>query len=260
MTRPRVYKTEAIVLKRSNLGEADSLLTLYTRESGKTRAVARGMRKPKSKLGGHLEPLTQSVLILAKGHSLDVVTQCQTIEPFLPLRSDLWRTVCALYAAELVDQFSAEGSENAAVYDRLRATLVWVCETGSSDLALRFFELHLLRLLGYLPELHHCVSCLTALEPGRNVFSAGSGGVLCPACASNALYAHPLSVDALKVMRFILSNNQASVRRLKIGADLAWELEQLMRGYIRYILEREVKSVEFMDRLRSPAYLLRSTT
>jgi hypothetical protein len=89
MARPRVYKTEAIVLKRTNLGEADNIITLYTPNFGKIRAVAKGVRRPKSKLGGHLDLLTQSALLLAQGQNLDIITQAQSIESFLTLKSDI---------------------------------------------------------------------------------------------------------------------------------------------------------------------------
>jgi len=260
MTRPRVYKTEAIVLKRRAQGEADSIFTLYTPNFGKIRVVARGVRKPKSKLGGHLEPLTRSALVLAKGQNLDIITQGQTIEPFLPLRDDLWRTGCAIYAAELVDQFCAEQSENYHVYKLLHSTFLWLCEAPNAELVLRTFELHLLNHLGYRPELYQCINCRTKLEPEGNLFSASGGGVLCPACAGAEPVTRPISTDALKVMRFLLSQEQSSRRRLLMRQELSQELEQLLRVYIRYLLEREVKSVDFLDRLRNPSYLLRSTT
>lgn len=253
MAKPRVYKTEAIVLKRINLSEADSIITLYTPNQGKVRAVAKGARRPKSKLGGHLEPLTQSSLLLAQGRNLDVITQSQTIESFLPLRTKLWHTSCAIYIAELVDQFTAEQMENYSVYKLLQTTLLWLCETRSSELLLRYFELHLLSHLGYQPELHQCLNCRTIVVPKKNLFSTADGGVLCPDCAGAKPLLYPISVDALKVMRFILSKDHVSVSRLRISPDLSQELEQLMRGYIRYLLEREVKSVGLLDQLRREA-------
>ncbi|MFC1993977.1 DNA repair protein RecO [Chloroflexota bacterium] len=260
MTRPRAYKTEAIVLKRMVQGEADSIFTLYTPNLGKIRVVARGVRKPKSKLGGHLEPLTCSALVLAKGQNLDIITQAQTIEPFLPLRNDLWRTGCSLYAAELVDQFCAEQVENYHIYKLLHSTFLWLCEAPAAELVLRTFDLHLLSYLGYRPEFYQCVNCRAKLEPKRNLFSASGGGVLCPACGQTDLVAQPISTDAIKVMRFLLNQERSSSRRLRMSQELSWELEQLLRVYIRYLLEREVKSVEFLDRLRSSSYFLRSTT
>jgi len=250
MARPRVYKTEAIVLKRTNLGEADSIITFYTPNLGKIRAIAKGVRRPKSKLGGHLDLLTQSSLLLAQGQNLDVITQCQTIESFLPLRSDLWRTSCAIYVVELVDQFTAEEVENYPIYRLLQTALLRLCEAQSNELVLRYFELQLLSHLGYQPELHQCLNCRAPLALGRNLFSISGGGVVCPNCVKKEQLGRPISVDAIKVMRFLLKNDISSASRLKVSLDLSRELEQLMREYIRYLLEREVKSVGFLDRLR----------
>ena len=250
MARPRVYKTEAIVLKRINLGEADSIITLYTPNLGKIRAVAKGVRRPKSKLGGHLDLLTQSALLLAQGRNLDIITQSQTIESFLPLKSDLKHISCALYLAELVDQFTAEQVENHPIYELLHTNLLWLCRTRNCELVLRHFELQLLRHLGYQPELYQCLGCKSPLAPQRNLFSASSGGALCPDCGRNEPAVRPISVDALKVMRFLISSDHASAGRLRISRDLSQEVEQLIRWYIRYLLEREVKSLEFLDHLQ----------
>ncbi len=255
MSRPRVYKTEAIVLKRTNLGEADNIITLYTPNLGKIRAVAKGIRRLKSKLGGHLDLLTQSSLQLAQGQNLDIITQSQTIESFLPLRSDLWRTSCAIYVAELADQFTAEQVENYPIYKLLQNTLLRLCEAQSSEIVLRHYELHLISHLGYQPELYQCLSCKAPLAQGKNFFSASGGGVICPNCAKKEQWVRPISIDAIKVMRFLLKNELPSASRLKTGTALSHELEQLVREYIRYLLEREVKSVEFLDRLRGEALL-----
>ncbi|MEE8470647.1 MAG: DNA repair protein RecO, partial [Dehalococcoidia bacterium] len=171
MARPRVYKTEAIVLKKTNLGEADNIISLYTPDLGKIRAVAKGVRRPRSKLGGHIEPLTQSALLMAQGRNLDIITQSQTIESFLPLRTNLWQTCCAIYVAELVDQFTAEQVENYPVYRLLHHTLHWLCTARSSELVLRHFELNLLSHLGYRPELYLCPNCRSPLTPRQNLFS-----------------------------------------------------------------------------------------
>ncbi len=250
MAKPRVYKTEAIVLKRTNLGEADSIITLYTPNLGKIRAVAKGVRRPKSKLGGHLDLLTQSALLLAHGQNLDIITQSQTMESFAVFKKDLQCIGCAMYIAELVDQFTAEQSENYSVYKLLQATLLWLGEARDKELVLRCFEMQLLNCLGYKPELQDCPLCRISLTPKKNYFSVGDGGVLCPECAESRPSLYPLTVDALKVLRFIINNDRSTVNRLRIDADLSQELEQVTRGYIRYILEREVRSVDFLDHLK----------
>lgn len=250
MTAPRVYKTEAIVLRRSDLGEADRILTLYTPHLGKLRAIAKGVRRPKSKLGGHVELLTHCSLMLARGQNLDIVTQGQALESFSPLRCDLWGLSCALYLAELVDAFSAEGAENRPAFGLLLAALRSLCQRGKVDIVLRYFELHLLDHLGYRPQLQQCLNCKAPLQPGANLFSASGGGVLCPACGGAEPLTRPLSVEALKVLRFLQDNDLATARRLRLSAALSQELEQVLRGYIRYLLERELKSAAFLERLK----------
>jgi DNA repair protein RecO (recombination protein O) len=253
MTTPKTYKTEAIVLKRTNLGEADRILTLYTPNLGKLRAVAKGVRRPKSKLGGHLETLTHSALMLASGKNLDIITQAESIDSFLPLRGDLWRSSTAVYAAELVNQFTPEHVENRPVYKLLLDTLHRICVAQDVELTLRYFELNLFTHLGYKPELDRCLSCNTSLEPMTNFFSASAGGVLCPRCREKEHLAQPISLNALKVMRFVAKSEYTKASKLKLNAGLSRELEQLMRHYVRYLLEQEVKSVEFLDRLRREA-------
>ena len=251
MPIPKVYKTEAIVLRRTDLGEADRILTLFTPNLGKFQAVAKGSRRPGSKLGGHVELLTYSAMMLARGQNLDIVTQCQAIESFLPLRDDLELMSRALYLAELVDRFSAEHEENYPIFRLLLNCLGWLCEARDPDLTLRYFELHLLEHLGYQPQLQECIHCKAELKPEANFFSSSGGGILCPACRDTEPVVHPLSVNALKVLRHLQKSDYVTAARLRMDARLSAEVESLMRGYIHYLLERQIKSVEFMDLVRA---------
>src|SRR3990172_2229519 len=144
MTQPRVYKTEAVVLKRHTLGEADRILTLYTPNFGKIRAIGKGVRRTKSRLGGHVELFTRSALMLAHGQNLDILTQAQTLDSFLPLREDLRRASWALYTIELVDRFTADHIENFPLYRLLVETLHRLCDARDADLTLHYYELQLL--------------------------------------------------------------------------------------------------------------------
>jgi DNA repair protein RecO (recombination protein O) len=250
MTTPKVYKTEAIVLRHAEFGEADRILTLYTLYSGKLRAIAKGVRKPTSKIGGHVESLTHCSLMLSRGQNLDIITQSQTINSFLPIRRDLWRTSCALYLAELVDAFAAENVENQPIFRLLLDAFHRLGEVRHTELILRYFELHLLSYLGYCPELQECLNCKSPLEPVVNLFSASGGGVLCPACADTEPVTSPISVNVLKVLRFFQNSDLATACHLKLSPELSRELEGLLRQYIRYLLERELKSTEFLNRLK----------
>jgi len=250
MTTPRIYKTEAIVLRQRKLGEAGKIITLYTPNYGKLDAVAKGVRRPKSRLAGHLEVLTHTAVMLAHGRNLDIVTQAQAMESFAPLRADLHRLSRALYAAELVDRFSPEGAESYHVFQLLLATLRRLTAARNVDTVLRHLEMQLLTLSGFQPQLARCVNCERALAATPNYFSPAAGGVLCPSCGPEAAGSRPLSLNALKVMRLLQSGSFAELSRVRIGPDLAQEVEMHLRAYLIHVLERDVRSVAFIDRLR----------
>jgi DNA repair protein RecO (recombination protein O) len=247
---PRVYKTVAIVLRHRKLGEADKILTLFTANYGKLDAVAKGVRRPTSKLAGHVEPLTYSTFLLAKGRELDIVTQAETLEPLTPLREDLERLGRGLYAAELVDRFTPDREESYPLFKLLLETLRRLATRDDLDLTLRYFEMQLLDELGYRPQLDRCVSCGAALEPTTNFWSAASGGVLCPACAAEEPLAQALSLSSLKVLRVLQRGSFGEAARVRIAGALDQELERDLREYIRYMLERDLRSAAFLETLR----------
>jgi len=254
VSRERLYRTEAIVLKRSDFGEADRLLTLYTPGLGKIRAIAKGARKPTSRKSGHVELFTHSQLLVARGRNLDIITQAETLHAFRPLREDLLRTTYAYYAAELLDRFVEEGIENRPLFDLLLSMLGWLGESGDLALTARFYELRLLGLVGYRPQLFQCVSCRATIEPVNNFFDPGRGGVVCPRCYDGGLRdsigLKAISLNALKVLRFLQTRDYETCSRLRISPGLHRDLETVMQRYITYILERNLKSVAFLQMLR----------
>ena len=261
MSTSRNYQTKGIILKQTKLGEFDKIITIYTPEFGKLKAVAKGACRPKSKLGGNVEPLTYSLMLLVKGRNLDIVTQSQTINGFLGLKSDLWRMACSFYILELVDSFTVEGGDNHPLFDLLLDALHQLSDPNSNETLLRHFELHLLHHLGYCPQLRRCVSCNSSVKPVINFFSPSKGGLLCPCCnsAENQDYEQiermslrlsvPFSVGALKVLRLWQNCDYATARRVKISPELSSELERVLHDYIRCILQRELKSLTWLQEL-----------
>ena len=257
--KPRLYKTEAVVLKHIPLGEADRIVTLFTPDLGIVRASAKGVRRPRSRIAGHLEPLVRCRLMLARGRNLDIISGAETLQGFTAVREDLEQLGRAMVCVELVDAFSPEGQANRPLYDLLVEALEWL-ESGEGDWALRFFEFHLLGLTGYMPELHRCVGCEGQVQPGEHAFSPGLGGVLCRSCVEGGL-SHlpperaagpiiPLSLDALKVLRYVQGHPYQEVRRIRLDAPLARGLERLLRGYTSYLLERGLRAPEFLEGVR----------
>jgi len=250
VTQPHLVRTEAVVLRRHDLGETDRIVTLFTAHFGKLRAVAKGIRRPTSKLGGHLELFTHIQLMLAKGRNLDIITQVETISSFLGLREDLWRTSQAYYAAELLDRMTEDHSENGALFRLLVATLDRVATVRRPDQAIRFYEVQLLGLLGYRPELHQCVKCRRLLEPDRSEFSPAEGGALCTACRDSSPFARAISANLLKVLRLYQDGDWATVNRLRVEEELASEIEQVLGETIEYAAETKLKSTAFVTSLR----------
>jgi DNA repair protein RecO (recombination protein O) len=247
----RLYKTEGVVLKHSYMGEADALLTFCAPDRGKLRAVARGVRRPKSRLAGHLEPLTYCTMMLAEGRTLDVVSGCETLDSFQGIKSDLWLLSCGLYLADLTDRLSAEGAENRPLFRLLLNALHSLASGVDSALVLRHFELCALACSGYLPELWECALCHRKLEATTNYFSPAAAGLLCPDCRGKEGLDRPASVDCVKVLRFFTQNECSVLSRLRLKPRLAREIEDLMQGYVTYVLDREVASAKWLRELRS---------
>lgn len=246
--RDRVYRTEGVVIRRSDFGEADRMLTLITPQ-GKRRVIAKGARKTTSRLAGHIELFTHATLLLAVGRTLDIVTQSVIRHSFDQLRGDLRRIGAAYYAAELIDRLIEEEDENRAAFDLLVATLSALDTTQAPDLALRWYELRLLGLLGYRPQLYHCANCQEQLTEESSHFSPVAGGALCPRCAPADRTALPMQLAAFKLLRFLQSQPAEAIERLTISPATRAEAEKLLRAYIRRILERDLKSVAFLEEI-----------
>jgi DNA repair protein RecO (recombination protein O) len=255
MRRVRVYTTEAIVLKRQNLGEADRIVTLYTPDEGKLRAVAKGVRRPASRLAGHLELFSLSLVQLARGRELDVLTQAETREAFRNVREDLGRTSQAYYALELVDRFTPDRLEHRAVFHLLRELLEALDAPAPSPLALHYFTLHVLAALGYRPQLTQCVLCRAEIAPGPNYFSQPLGGVACVACGPSEPTAQSIPVNVLKTLRYLQRTPTLASVRVAVAPDVLGGVEAVLRAYTESLIERRLHTGEFLDRLRLDARL-----
>ena len=255
MPRDRTYRTEAIVLRRSDFGEADRLLTLFSADRGKTRAIAKGARKPQSRKTGHVELYMRSKFLVAEGRDLDIVTQAELIEAYPGLREDLVRATYAGYAVELLDRFTVDDDPHRDIYDLLALALATLDETEELLLFARFYELRLLSLTGFQPRLFNCVSCGEAISEQDQFFSPDLGGLLCPACGPADPRAVPVTAVAVKVMRYLQTRPWDTVSQLHLRPAVLHEMERIHYDYLTHILERNLKSVDFLHRLRREAEL-----
>lgn len=237
------------------MGEADRLLTVLSRDQGKLRVNAKGARKVASRKGGHIELFTRSKMLIAKGRGdIDIVSQVEMTEAYRGLHEDLTRSSYAHYIVELVDAFSEEGTAQPEIFDLLAEALGWIATSANLPLTARYFELQLLTHSGFQPQVFFCAANgerLAEIKADELYgWSPNAGGAICPTHAEGRSDAGRLSLNALKVLRYALRNNYDTFTSLNVRDSVQNEIEQGMLRYVQYVLERRVKSIEFMNLLK----------
>ena len=226
-----LYRTEAVVLRTYNLGEADKILTLFTKNRGKVRASARGSRRPRNHLMGVSQVFTHGSFLIFRGKSLDSVSQGTIIDAWLYLREDLVKMAYASYLVELVDRFTEEYDPNEGVYWLLVKVFAHLQADGLESRLVRYFELNFLRLIGLAPQLVSCASCNgEVLGDGSLRFSPQEGGVVCSDCRRSRSDTLPLSAAAYQTMRWIAACDIDRLPVLQIPEDTDREMEEILRG------------------------------
>jgi DNA repair protein RecO (recombination protein O) len=253
--RTRVRSTHVLVLRRRDVADADRLLTVLTPNEGKIELLAKGVRKTVSRKAGHLEPFTHAHVMVAHARTWDIITEASTVESFRHLRDNLDAIGQAAYIGELVDSFSDSGDENRPLWE-----LTLFCLRQLDDAAgasggplppnlLRWFDLHLLSLAGFQPQFFHCLACDSEIQPGVNFFSLGEGGVFCPRCGPLRSDVEPIAVEVLKLLRYVQSQPWQEVSRLQVRPAVGQQVDTLLLRYLTHVLERRVRSADFLRRL-----------
>jgi len=248
--RVRSIRAEAVVLRHSEMGEADRLLSLYTRQLGKVRAIAKGIRKIHSRKAGHLEPFTHVRLQFARGRDLFIITQAETIDSFLTLRENLTLLGHAAYVIELLDRFTYDEDENPGLFRLLVNTLSRLNTGPDFQTIVHYYEIRLLDLLGYRPHLFKCAHCEAEIKPEDQFFSAEQGGVLCPRCGKDERETRLISMPALKILRHFQRSSYTDAQRASITPRINQEIETIMLYYITYKLERGLNTPTFLRRIK----------
>lgn len=241
------YLTQAITLKTHAVGEYDKILVLFTREHGLRRAMAKGARRSQSKLGGRSEPLCHNQWQLALGKRMDVVSQCETMDAHRALRTDFDRLMAAMYVAEATGAFIDELQPYPEVFDALSLILTALETTDAVELAVLWYELHLLDLLGYRPEFEACVACDSDLGTSCG-FHPEMGGGLCDAC-SPMIRGMRLMPGTLSVLRMLMGLAQPPQGGVSVTPALLANARAAMREAIACRTETRLKTVDLLSRL-----------
>lgn len=237
---PGLYRDEGIVLKTIKLGEADRIVTVFTRLNGKVRAVAKGIRKTKSRFGGRLEPFSRVDLMLYKGKgSLDTITSADILMSFDEIRADYDRLTAGAAVVELVEKITEERERSFPTYALLLAGLEALA-SERADNVVPAFLVKLLSVSGYHPQLQVCVTCGSGGELAG--FSAAAGGALCDSCGRADRGAQRLGADRLVLLARLLASDFGCPS----GREASRDVTAALKTYAEYHLERPLKSLRFV--------------
>lgn len=256
MAEARIYQVTALVLRAREYGEANRMISLFSREEGKIMAVAKGIKRPRAKLAGALQHFTLGEAQLAMGRRYDVITQMRVQNPFYGLRESVEAFAYASYFAELFDESLEERQEQADLFDLLVDALERLARGETPDLIARYVEINLIAVLGYLPQLTECAHCgapLAARDDAGHLiwptwlgFSAGLGGALCPACLPLVPGARRIAAGTVQVAQLLLTRGIDAMSGQPLSDRLRREIETTFREYLEFRLERRLQSTRFL--------------
>lgn len=244
-----IIKTQGLVLKHTNVNEADRVLTLLTKDKGKIKAYAKGCRRPKSRLISSCEIFAFSDFILFKGTNLYYVNSGELRESFYEIRKDLLRLSYAVYFAELADTVTYEDMYCKNIFLLLARTLFYLSKKeipiGILSCA---YQIKLMDLSGFRPSIKKCVSC--GKESNFTKFSISLGGVLCNDCSitANAIRINPRTLEFFGTL---LSSRISRLNTVKIDNTIFIEADRIISEFVQLHMDKKFKSMNFINSIKS---------
>ena len=251
-------KTEAIVIRTYPLRDAHKIITFYTPDFGRVKAVAYGVKSPKSKLSGRLELLNHGMLLFnyRENRDLQNLSSFELIEGFDGIRDDFTRITYGCYLAELVDAIASEGDANPEIFHLLQNTYHLLTDIEDVALLVRSFEIKFLDLAGYAPQLSHCANCGSNVnrpyfkdKQGTPVmlFSVPQGGMLCNNCKNRDTSAYSITPGSCELLKTLRQSELDKIKRIRASTRNHRELKLVLSSFIRYHTERNLKSLRFIE-------------
>lgn len=245
----RLYRTQGVIIKRQDVGEADRIVTILTPQ-GKIEATARGVRKTSSKLAGQLELLSSCQLQLAHGRSRDVITQSVAINRFVSIQASLVRMAAGYYMAELTDVLVGDEDSASPMFVALNDALTALSTASQIDMVVHWYTLALCDAIGYRPQLIECVVCGRILDQHAERWSHNQGGMLCADCYREDPHAQTITLALFKLLRFVQREPIELVMDVVQSADIHTQAYQIMRQWIRRVYDRPLRTADFFDDVR----------
>ncbi len=244
------YRTGAIVLKSRDYRDADKLVTVFSEREGKIRAIARGVKKPRSSLRACLQPFCYSSLYFHRGKELDLITQGRLSNFYGNIREDLQCTLYVVYLLELLDKALWDRNPFPNLFRDMISVLENLDQLGYIPLIVRYAEMSILVNLGYRPVLEECVWC-GRREEIAGIFDLGAGGLVCHECMERSRSHIALHGEALGLLRLMLTSPIQALQRVKASQSALLQLEAFLEKYLEYHLESKLKMKDTIGTLKS---------
>lgn len=244
-----LVKWEGIIIRSVDYGESSKVITLFSREHGKVGIMARGAKKPKSRLAAVSQLFTHGYYLCKAGVGTGMpdLSQGDIVESYREIRQDIVRTAYAAYIAELVDRLTHEREPNPFLFQLLLLTFRYIDEGKDPDILARIVESKMLVVAGLRPQLHACSHCGREEEP--YTISVTQGGLLCPRCQSVDPYAIAVTPSTWKLLRLFQLFDLERLGDIEVKPATKSQLRHVLRSFMDTHLDLRLKSRSFLEQI-----------
>lgn len=238
------YFVDAIIMSRRDVGEADRLLTIFSRTLGKQKVIAKGARRLTSRMGAHLEPGRRSKLFLVERRSWHLITQAETQHVFINAPTDLPAMQDAFQILEAVSSLLEDGQRDSRLFDLVLESLRVLSQTRDTRrrLVVCAFIVKALKMMGLEINIHRCVVCSREIIGDKSLtISAARGGIAHLNCASISPGTFKISIEALELLQQLVQTKLATIEQ-PLNGDLVTELHRPLVAFVEWASERTLKS------------------
>lgn len=244
-----LQKCEGIIIRTTDYGETNKVVTMYTREWGKTGAMARGAKKTNSRLAAITQLLTHGYFLIQKGSGLGTLQQGEVISSLKTIREDIFLTAYASYIAELTDKATEDNKPNPFLFELLYQTLDYLNEGIDPEVLMFIYEMKMLNVLGLYPVLDQCSVC--GSTDGHFSFSIREGGFICHRCLDKDPYHFKLSQAAARLLRLFYYFDLARLGNVSVKKETKEELKKIISAYYEEYSGLSLKSKKFLKSMDS---------
>jgi DNA repair protein RecO (recombination protein O) len=251
-----ILKTEAIVLKGQKFRDSSKILTLFTKNYGKKKFIAKGARDVKSKFIGTLEPFSYVTIVFYQKETRDlqILSQCDLAEPFLKIHNNIEKTYIALAVIELIDKTLHEEEPHPILFDSCIETLKALNESTKNELNfLWHFELKLAGILGFKPHLDRCAICKNEINTGDTaLFRMEKGDMVGEECLRNEMKGKGFSLECVRILQKFQNSKVGQIGNIVPSKQAQKEINDFFNIYLNYHFENigQLKSLVFWETIK----------